>query len=600
MKKILLTLIILLTSCLKQVPEHTNQYQDLLYDYSYSNGLSQQEKKSYYNLSQGIYYLPYDVISSLSRPVPNQFKLYDELFLEDPERLGLIPSPYSDTEAPIGITVSSDPEFVPMYGVSCFSCHSQTIKNSQNQAFLVDGSSSKFAIDRLIGEMVTSMVLTMADPIEFNKFYNRYKDRAQLGNYPDSEEDFDLMLDTTTYHNLKQTLLRKNDNNLTDQLDIFDTQASLELGQLTVPTTLSYGVYPRVEDLNSRVKMFKYLAKRLSWFLKETGYAKSDPRVAPSNLGRGNPWSSSMNKYATLYFNKSSNEWPVIPSAAVDTPFIWNYEDAKWVFYTGTTNSMVERNFAQAIGLLSDFNYKTYETTASIKKMEHIQQFTRKIRPPKWPENILGSIDQNIANEGKELFKIRCLSCHNPKRETYTGPGSIEYNYLDVGTDDQYFKGQTQDFYGKEFIGDILPVLMNQVKVTAAENEGIPNLGFYEIGRTPAIWRQPTKNAIAAKPLWGVWATAPYLHNGSVLNMRELLTKPQNRLMAFHVGSIEYDIDNLGFQNKQTAYSSLFEAQCVNCLGNSNQGHNFSTDLTKEQQDQLLEFIKSYNMDTVF
>jgi hypothetical protein len=599
MKKMLLTLIILLTACLKQVPDHVKQYDNLTYDYSYTNGLSEFEKRSFYNMSQGIYYLPYDVIVSMSRPVPNQFKLYDELFLEDPERLGLIPSPYRDTDPPVGITVSLDPEFVPMYGISCITCHSTTISNSSHQAIIIDGSGSKFAIDRLIQEMVTSMALTMTNTIEFNKFYNRYKERAKLAEYPSSQEDFDLLTDTNTYYQLRSSL--KNDNpDVLDQLASFEEQLSLELGGEKVPTTLSYGVYPAKNDLNTRTKMFLYLSKRLLWFATEAQYAKTDERLAPTGLGRGAPWGSSINKFAALYYDKSAEQWPSVPSSAVDTPFIWNYEDAKWVFYTGTTNSMVERNFAQSIALLTDFNSSTFETTASIKKMEHIQQFTRKFQPPKWPENILGPIDQDKATQGKELFKIRCLACHYPKRETYTGPGSIEYNYIDVGTDDQYFKGQTQDFYGKEFIGDILPVLMNQVKVTAAENEGIPNLGSYEIGRTPAIWRQPTKNAIAAKPLWGVWATAPYLHNGSVLNMRELLTKPQNRLMAFHVGSIEYDIDNLGFQNKQTAYSSLFEAQCVNCLGNSNQGHNFSTDLTKEQQDQLLEFIKSYTMETTF
>lgn len=600
MRKLLtITLLLLLAGCLKSVPSHNNQFEGLTYDRSYSNGLSEFEKRSYYNTSQGIYYLPYDVMASMSRPSDSEFRLYNELFFEDPERLGLIPSPYRASDPPIGITVSSDPEFVPMFGVSCATCHTSTITNDKKQAFLVDGSGSKFAIDRLIKQMVTSMVLTMADPIEFGKFYDRYKTRVKIAEYPESTYEFDLIIDTKTYNQLKHSL-KDGSPYLIDQLSDFEEMTVLELGGVGVPTTLEYAVYPNKNDLDSRTKMFVYMAKRLTWFLKQAEYAKTDSRIAPSGLGRGDPWSSTKNMYADLFAHQPPENWPSVSSGAIDTPYIWKYDDAKWIFATGTTNSMIERNFAQAIALLSDFNPETYESTVTLRKLEMIQQFTRKFQPPVWPDHILGPIDHQNAAIGKAIFKQQCLGCHNPKRETFNGPGSIEYNYLDVGTDDAYYQAQMEGFYGKKFIDDVLTDVMHKVKMAAVENEGIVDLPALEIGRGNVVWRQPKGNRIVAKPLWGIWATAPYLHNGSILNLRELLIRPEYRLTAFHVGSIEYDAKNVGFKNEQTAYSSLFETNCGNCLGNSNTGHNYGTNLSDVEKDQLLEFLKTYTMSTQF
>jgi hypothetical protein len=598
MKKIIL-LCILILGCATRLAPKDEQLTNLVYDLSYTNGISSNDRLVYYNASQGIYYLPYDVIASLSRPIPTELKLYDELFFDNPERLGLIANPLNANNPPIGITVSSDPEFVPMYGISCATCHTSLIVNSQKTAFLVDGSGSKFAIDRLIKEMVTSLALTMANPFEFNRFYDRYKKRAKLAEYPESIYEFDLISDTDSYQNLSQALTN-NDENIDNQLLNFDNRINLELGGNYVPTTLGYAVFPTANQLNSRAKMFFYLSKRLAWFLKQAKYAKSHDMTAPSGLGRGDPWSSTKNMYADLFAKQPEKFWPQIASGPIDTPFIWKYEDAKWIFTTGTTNSMVERNFAQGIALLADFNPQTYETTVSLRKLEQIQQFTRWVQPPVWPEDILGPIDQQKAAAGKSLFQQHCLNCHNPKQETYRGPGSIEYNYLNVETDDSYYQAQIEDFYGQKFIDNVLTQVMGQVKLAARDNEGIVNLSIFEVGRTPVIWRQPTDNKIAAKPLWGIWATAPYLHNGSVLNMRELLSHPELRLTAFHVGSIEYDAKNMGFHNKQTAYSTLLETNCQKCRGNSNKGHNYGTHLTTLQKDNLIEFLKTYHLSTVF
>ena len=92
-----------------------------------------------------------------------------------------------------------------------------------------------------------------------------------------------------------------------------------------------------------------------------------------------------------------------------------------------------------------------------------------------------------------------------------------------------------------------------------------------------------------ARPLNGVWSTAPYLHNGSVLNMVELLTPPDQRKTKFRVGTTKFDPTTLGYQDAGPFEFNITEPD----TGNSNQGHTYGTLLSDEQKQQLLEFLKT-------
>ncbi|MGF1751120.1 di-heme-cytochrome C peroxidase [Vibrio cionasavignyae] len=99
-----------------------------------------------------------------------------------------------------------------------------------------------------------------------------------------------------------------------------------------------------------------------------------------------------------------------------------------------------------------------------------------------------------------------------------------------------------------------------------------------------------TGQVYKARPLNGIWATAPYLHNGSVLSLMELLTPPKERLKTFYVGSRELDPVNVGFVNEQTEHSSLFD---TSLLGNNNQGHVYGTQLSVQEKQTLVEYMKT-------
>lgn len=98
--------------------------------------------------------------------------------------------------------------------------------------------------------------------------------------------------------------------------------------------------------------------------------------------------------------------------------------------------------------------------------------------------------------------------------------------------------------------------------------------------------------AYKGRPLNGIWATAPYLHNGSVKSLYELLLPPAQRDPEFWVGNREFDVRNVGFVDAQGRYGWLFRANTGN--GNSNAGHDYgNARMTETERRQLVEFMKS-------
>ena len=94
-----------------------------------------------------------------------------------------------------------------------------------------------------------------------------------------------------------------------------------------------------------------------------------------------------------------------------------------------------------------------------------------------------------------------------------------------------------------------------------------------------------------ARPLNGIWATAPYLHNGSVANLMELLKPESHRLKQFYVGSRELDLINVGFVTDKSAENRfLFDTKLP---GNSNSGHTYGTTLQQYDKQALVEYMKT-------
>jgi hypothetical protein len=100
------------------------------------------------------------------------------------------------------------------------------------------------------------------------------------------------------------------------------------------------------------------------------------------------------------------------------------------------------------------------------------------------------------------------------------------------------------------------------------------------------------------RPLTGIWATAPYLHNGSVPTLYDLLLPPSDRPKSFYVGTREFDPVKVGFKTEQSAENSflfrVFDDQGNPIQGNLNSGHDYNNaGLSAADREALVEYMKA-------
>lgn len=101
------------------------------------------------------------------------------------------------------------------------------------------------------------------------------------------------------------------------------------------------------------------------------------------------------------------------------------------------------------------------------------------------------------------------------------------------------------------------------------------------------------KLAYESRVLEGIWATAPYLHNGSIPTLSALLEPVANRPVSFKIGP-NYDLDKVGLAVEQNKFDyTLNTTDCRdNKSGNSRCGHEFGTKLSPSEKTALLEYLK--------
>lgn len=147
-------------------------------------------------------------------------------------------------------------------------------------------------------------------------------------------------------------------------------------------------------------------------------------------------------------------------------------------------------------------------------------------------------------------------------------------------------KGQILLEVGRVFLGiDGLPHVV-ATKMAAVESTVHPVIeGCF--GMKSSLFRYK------ARPLDGIWATAPYLHNGSVANLYELLLPPAQRATRFFVGTRRFDPVKVGYRTDAAAPGNSFEFDTTR-PGNSNAGHDFGVSRMSEADRQnLLAYLKT-------
>ncbi|MBX3236317.1 MAG: hypothetical protein KF814_09205 [Nitrospiraceae bacterium] len=315
--------------------------------------------------------------------------------------------------------------------------------------------------------------------------------------------------------------------------------------------------------------------------------SRARPDVATWGLGRIDALGRAGN---SLYSNLDHDNYRYV-NAPVSIPPLWNIQHYDWVQWSGSIQNPLARNIAQIIGIgaglfESPTNLaqpgKEFTSSLDLKGLAELESLTETIRPPAWPEAVFGAIDVKSATLGKALYKDRCKHCHVP--EPLEHPTSFGQRFRmtmvyleEVGTDSTYLKnfasrtigtGPLSAYFGTERIA--MGTATQRVTSTLMEAAG-----RYE----PNTWI--AWPGFMARPHAGLWATPPFLHNGSVPNLYQLLSPKEDRDDCFLLGDISFDPVLIGFTRHTCSETARLTQQPpdsrfdTSLVGNSNQGHEF-------------------------
>lgn len=159
------------------------------------------------------------------------------------------------------------------------------------------------------------------------------------------------------------------------------------------------------------------------------------------------------------------------------------------------------------------------------------------------------------------------------------------------------FRALRKDF-AEHFPGENLDTLLDPRLLAGAKIDALVALKAFIGARLSNMFIPPPAIAGAAyesRVLNGVWAVAPYLHNGSVPNLWELMKPAKERKSSFMVGSRIFDPKNVGYDVDESPFKTgAFAADPANANGNGNGGHEFGAGLTEEQRWAIIEYMKSF------
>ena len=259
-----------------------------------------------------------------------------------------------------------------------------------------------------------------------------------------------------------------------------------------------------------------------------------------------------------------------------DPPAWWLLKKKKSMYATGGANAKSVRSVMQF--MMSPIHGPDHFNTNE-KKFADLQAYILSIQPPAYPF----AIDHSQAKAGKNLFENNCSKCHGSYGEKPGYPNKIIPLQV-IGTDTKRFFGITNEF-GKLYNSSWF----------SKEIEG----WFSD------DYKARETNGYQAPPLDGVWATAPYLHNGSVPTIYTLLNskaRPKVFTRDFENKFTNYNQKELGWNyqfknnNDHLREKELTEQRKwydTSTPGRQNIGHTFGDNLTEHERLQVLEYLKT-------
>lgn len=535
---------IAILSLLLSLPAGTATPEPVFLDQGWTDDLREQ----YYFTPQGSHMIPVDWFRALERP-DGSGQFAEMAFLQ---RFGFIaadlPSKTVAAEFPVGMTVDPDTGHL---GLTCAACHTANVEVG-GETLRIDGAPGHLDFDAFYQTLAQAVALTLIDPARFERF------AGAVG-----------VTDDASAASLKAAL------------------TAFNLG-LTADAVLR------------------------------------KPALA-SGFGRVDALTQIVNSMAVRDQQQPQNLYPV--AAPTSYPPLWLAPDLEFVQWNPIAASPLARNGGQVLGVFgrtsiaADAGAEAFQSTIRLAELHELELWLQTLAPPTWDEARMGPIDRDLAGQGEVLFAVTCSGCHNMAPYERTDPADNFFgqtfirigrvDFRQVGTDPTYVRSlltraiATNATTAPLFDGaPIVPALAffgTTVGATVRQAMAAAGLGQEEVfamngyrfrtgdDGAPVPYAPPNLTDIKASPLAGVWATGPYLHNGSVPTIYEVLS-PDDRREVFWTGGRTLDLDRLGYASEEAPGLFRFDTRLP---GNGNGGHDYGAALTHDERMAIIEYLKT-------
>ena len=318
----------------------------------------------------------------------------------------------------------------------------------------------------------------------------------------------------------------------------------------------------------------------------------------------GEPWRDTMPDY--------HQTGKVLPNGIgiVDWPSTWlqglrkKRDDGKpmQLHWDGNNDRVEERNLNASLAT------SALPTVIDHESIECIEQWLETLEPPAY----MSPINQALAEAGKPVYEKYSMNCHGKNRRDFSGNKVGHVTHIDLIGTDRY----RLDNYTEELALNMATTYAGQKREQTthtcpggavyqpseinADTQTNDRLAAIEAEESSYRYKHYRKtNGYANMPLDGIWLRAPYLHNGSVPTLRDLLEPADLRPEIFYRGNNIYDAQNVGFVSNAAsdAEGRPFFKYDTSIPGNDNVGHEgagYGTLLSKDKKDALLEYLKTF------
>jgi len=506
---------------------------------------------------------------------------------------------------------------IKMVGTNCALCHSGAV-NFRGQQYRIDGGPAMVNVRGYFQDMAKSTLVVLAKKDVAEDFLRRLNVPNPKEKAAELNHFFYKRLGETTYGifnagplSAKITIIKA--KFLGDTRRVYKGRQAIG-ESLEKLLRMTYG-FSDTEDIGELSLRMKFLGNLM---------VGTDPKTEETASGYGR--TDAFGRIGNLVLRGDD---PISYTAPVSLPWIWGIKYMAMLHYSGNSNSSILRNVGQSLGLGSLILNPQGDSTVNIHNLVRLEGLVHKIPVPELQKVFAGvaemEVNQQLAARGEPVYAKNCMGCH--ESNTFVGPtkklrdykmisldhlgtdpyaarnavqavGTLEFEksiFQGVGairnryyekyniSPEQQAKMEYRDRRGNEFFRDTLNGFNRQ-------DEFKNDYGNIEPGK-----------GYKARHLSGVWATAPYLHNGSVPSIWALLQDPKDRPKIFEVQSTEIDPATLGFASlRKENFLGMVkrckkkENQCfdIRHKGNSNAGHVYGTTLSNDEKVALIEYLK--------